>query len=158
MRIPEPAIEHLLTIWPVARLATTNPDGSPHQIPIVFCWHDGCFWSPIDGKPKRPGQPTRVANAIANPKGSLLIDRYDDDWEQLWWIRADIAITVLLLHEAEPQISSLAGVAIGKLEEKYNQYDSIPILRTPATILALRPTAITTWCVNDSAFQDSGIR
>ena len=45
--------------------------------------------------------------------------------------------------------------AIAKLEEKYSQYDSTPILREPATILLLRPTAITTWCVNEFTPQET---
>lgn len=146
MRLSEFVIEYLLTTWPVARLATLNVDGSPHQIPIVFTWHDGCFWSPIDAKPKRKVQLTRVANAISNPIASVLIDKYDDDWTQLWWIRADLEITVVQLHEAEPEILAIARQAISKLEEKYLQYASTPILREPATILSMRRTALTSWC------------
>ena len=146
MRISKSVIEYLLTTWPVERLATLNVDGSPHQIPIVFTWHDGCFWSPIDGKPKQKAQPTRVRNAIANPTASLLIDKYDDDWTQLWWIRADLEITVVQLHEADTETLEIARQAKRKLEEKYLQYDSTPGLRKPAIILSMRPTALTSWC------------
>ncbi len=146
MRISESVIEYLLTTWPVARLATLNLDGSPHQIPIVFTWHDSCFWSPIDGKPKQKAQPTRVRNAIANPVASLLIDNYDDDWTLLWWIRADLEITVVSLHEADPETLETVTHAKRKLEEKYLQYKSTPVLREPETILSMRPTALTSWC------------
>ena len=146
MRISESIIEYLLTTWPVARLATLNIDGSPHQIPIVFTWHDGCFWSPIDGKPKQKAQPTRIQNAISNPVASLLIDKYDDDWTQLWWIRADLEITVVHFDDAEAEILEIARQAKTKLEEKYLQYGSTPVLREPATILSMCPTAFTSWC------------
>ncbi|MCZ6501524.1 MAG: hypothetical protein O6945_03305, partial [Gammaproteobacteria bacterium] len=129
-----------------ARLSTLNVDGSPHQIPIVFTWHAGCFWSPIDGKPKQKVQPTRVQNAIANPVASLLIDKYDDDWTQLWWIRADLEITVVQLDEADTETLKIVRQVKTKLEEKYLQYGSTPVLREPATILAMRPTALTSWC------------
>jgi len=146
MRISESVVDYLLTTWPVAHLATLNADGSPHQIPIVFTWHDGCFWSPIDGKPKQKGQPTRIQNAIANPVASLLVDKYDADWEQLWWIRADLEITVVHLHEADAETLEMARHAKSKLEEKYHQYEYTPVLREPSTILSMRPTALTSWC------------
>lgn len=146
MRISESVIETLLATWPVARLATLNVDGSPHQIPIVFTWHGGCFWSPIDAKPKQKAQLMRVENAITNPIASVLIDKYDDDWTQLWWIRADLEITVVQLDAADPESLEIARQAIRKLEEKYLQYESTLILREPATILSMRPTAFTSWC------------
>ncbi len=156
MKISESVTEDLLTIWPVARLATINTDGSPHQIPIVFAWHDGCFWSPIDGKPKQSVQPRRVNNAIHNPFGSLLLDSYVDDWTQLWWIRADLEIKVILLDEADSKTMGAVNQVIRKLEEKYRQYDDTPVLRSPATLLMLRPTAMTSWCATEEAALNSG--
>lgn len=146
MKISDAVVKYLLATWPVARLATLNLDGSPHQIPIVFTWHDGCFWSPIDGKPKRSGQPTRVDNAIANPVASLLIDKYDVDWTRLWWIRAELEVTVISLNEVNPEMLEQARRAERKLEEKYPQYESTAVLREPATILSMRPTAMMSWC------------
>jgi PPOX class probable F420-dependent enzyme len=145
MKISDTAVNYFLTTWPVARLATLNLDGSPHQIPIVFSWHDGCFWSPIDGKPKRGGQPTRVDNAIANPAASILIDKYDDDWTQLWWIRAELEVTVIHLNEVNPEMLLQGRRAERKLVEKYPQYKSTAVLREPATILSMRPTAMMSW-------------
>ena len=145
MKISDTVVKYLLATWPVARLATLNSDGSPHQIPIVFTWHEGCFWSPIDGKPKRSRQPTRVDNVIANPIASLLIDNYDADWTRLWWIRAELKITVIRLDEVNPETLKQARQAKRKLEEKYPQYESTAVLREPATILTMRPTAIMSW-------------
>jgi PPOX class probable F420-dependent enzyme len=145
MKISDTLVNYFLTNWPVARLATLNLDGSPHQIPIVFSWHDGCFWSPIDGKPKRGGQLTRVDNAIANPAASILIDKYDDDWTQLWWIRAELEVTVIRLNEVNPEMLQQGRRAERKLVEKYPQYKSTAVLREPATILSMRPTAMMSW-------------
>ena len=145
MEISEIVVEYLFATWPVGRLATLNSDGSPHQIPIVFTWHDGCFWSPIDGKPKRSVQPARVDNVIANPTASLLIDNYDADWTRLWWIRAELEVNVIRLHEAESETQEQARQAKRKLEEKYPQYESTAVLREPATILSMRPKAILSW-------------
>ncbi len=152
MKISDTVVKHLLATWPVARLATLNSDGSPHQIPIVFAWHDGCFWSPIDGKPKRTGQLTRLDNVIANPIASLLVDEYDVDWTQLWWIRAKLDVTVIRLDEVNPETLEQATQAIKKLEEKYPQYESTAVLREPATILSMRPTAIMSWSASRVEF------
>jgi|TARA_B100000809_G_C15127836_1_gene527047 PPOX class probable F420-dependent enzyme len=145
MRISEVAMQHLLSTWPVARLATMNVDGSPHQVPIVYVWHNGRFWSPIDGKPKQKTQLTRIDNLIANPKASLLIDRYDDDWSLLWWIRADLEVTVMRLTEAGPEALKALNLVKKKLEDKYPQYRDTPVLQGSGTILSMHATAFASW-------------
>jgi PPOX class probable F420-dependent enzyme len=149
MRIPQAVIENLLSAWPLARLATTNVDGSPHQVPIVFTWHSDCFWSPIDGKPKQNNQLLRVVNALANPTGSILIDNYEEDWSRLWWIRAKIEISVIELTAASTNVQETAAEVVGKLKAKYPQYGSTEVLSEPATMLSMSPTAWTSWCASE---------
>lgn len=43
----------------------------------------------VDHKPKSTRALKRLANIEANPAVSLLVDHYSDEWEQLWWARAD---------------------------------------------------------------------
>lgn len=74
---------------PVARLATVTADGAPHLVPVVFAVHGGTVYTAVDGKPKSTQQLKRLANIAANPRVSLLVDHYADDWTTLWWIRAD---------------------------------------------------------------------
>lgn len=155
MRIPQAVIESLLTTWPLARLATTNVDGSPHQVPIVFVWHAGCFWSPIDGKPKQNRQPLRVVNALANPSASVLIDHYEEDWSLLWWIRAQIEISVVELTEANKKVQQTTTAVVGKLKAKYPQYGSTEVLREPATMLSMSPTGWTSWCASEASLQQN---
>lgn len=31
----------------------------------------------------------RLANVASEPRCSLLVDHYEDDWSSLWWVRAD---------------------------------------------------------------------
>jgi len=45
--------------------------------------------SAVDDKPKRTTRLQRLANIARDPRVSLLADHYADDWEQLWWVRAD---------------------------------------------------------------------
>src|SRR5581483_12258899 len=71
----------------VARLATIDPDGRPHLVPIVFALDGDTLYSAVDRKPKRSTTLRRIENARARPDVTVLVDRYDDDWTALWWIR-----------------------------------------------------------------------
>jgi len=73
----------------VARLATVRPDGAPHVVPVVFAIDGDTVWLVVDEKPKRRRELQRLVNVRAEPRVSLLADRYDDDWKRLWWVRAD---------------------------------------------------------------------
>ena len=74
----------------VARLATITPDGRPHIVPIVFALDGDRIYSIVDLlKPKASTSLARLRNIEANPEVSVLVDGYSDDWEQLWWVRAD---------------------------------------------------------------------
>jgi PPOX class probable F420-dependent enzyme len=73
----------------VARLATVRPDGAPHLVPVVFALVGDLLYSAVDAKPKRTQQLQRLANVRREPRCSLLVDRYEDDWSRLWWVRAD---------------------------------------------------------------------
>jgi PPOX class probable F420-dependent enzyme len=47
------------------------------------------LYSAVDDKPKRTLQLQRLANIRAEPRVSVLADHYEDDWSELWWVRAD---------------------------------------------------------------------
>ena len=74
---------------PVARLATSRPDGRPHVVPVVFALVGDTVYSAVDAKPKQSDRLQRVTNIRADPRCALLVDHYDDDWRRLWWVRAD---------------------------------------------------------------------
>jgi PPOX class probable F420-dependent enzyme len=73
----------------VARMATVGPDGAPHLVPIVFAVHGEEILSIVDAKPKGTRALKRLRNLAANPHASLLVDEYNEEWERLWWVRAD---------------------------------------------------------------------
>jgi PPOX class probable F420-dependent enzyme len=99
----------------VARLATADAEGRPHLVPVVFAVRDDTVYSAVDAKPKRTTSLRRLANIAANPAVSLLVDHYEDDWEQLWWVRADGRGRVL-----DGSVSE-AVRAIELLRERYPQ-------------------------------------
>ncbi len=137
MKLPESRIRTIFARRPVAYLATVGAEGRPHQVPIVFAYLNGLFWSPVDGKPKSGTELTRVHNLRANPWMSLLLEEYDEDWSRLWWIRID----------GEGSVTQPANAdAISALEEKYPQYQEIPVLTESSTMLCITPTKTVSWC------------
>ena len=103
----------------VARLATAGRDG-PHVVPIVFAVAGDVVYHAVDHKPKRTTALKRLANLEADPRASLLADAYDEDWERLWWVRADGTARVLDPGDDE------AREAVRLLAERYEQYRSRP--------------------------------
>lgn len=73
----------------VAHLATVRPDGAPHVVPVIFALDGDRVWLVVDEKPKRRRELQRLVNVRGEPRVSLLVDRYDEDWGRLWWVRAD---------------------------------------------------------------------
>jgi PPOX class probable F420-dependent enzyme len=99
----------------VARLATADAEGGPHLVPVVFALRDETVYSAVDAKPKRTTSLRRLANVAENPAVSLLVDHYEDDWDRLWWVRADGRGRVL--DGSEPE----AARAIELLRARYPQ-------------------------------------
>src|SRR2546423_7646238 len=72
----------------VARLATVRPDGAPHLVPVTFAVRGDTVWTAVDAKPKRTRALARLRHVRAEPRVALLVDRYAEDWRELWWGRA----------------------------------------------------------------------
>ncbi len=106
----------LLDAAPVGRLATVTADGRPHLVPCCFVLLDDRVYSVVDGKPKSTSQLRRLDNIRANPATALLVDHYDDDWTQLWWVRADGTARV---------IDPVAGLSIGDRVEYVAAVDAL---------------------------------
>jgi PPOX class probable F420-dependent enzyme len=111
----------------VARLATVRPDGRPHIVPVVFVLDGDRISLAVDEKPKRSADLQRIQNIRANPEVSLLVDHYDDDWSQLWWVRAD---GLARLVEAGAEHEAAARL----LTAKYAPYQTGQAFETAVTI------------------------
>jgi PPOX class probable F420-dependent enzyme len=111
--------EPRLTAARVARLATTDPDGRPHLVPIVFALAGDTLYTAVDKKPKRSQQLRRIENARARPDVTVLIDHYEEDWNRLWWIRLRGRARVLETGKERER-------ALALLQEKYPQYRDEP--------------------------------
>lgn len=123
MRLSAEASREAFAAARVVRLATINPDGSPHQIPITFA----CCSEPadavvfaVDHKPKSGKPLRRVQNLAARPAVCLLADEWAEDWERLWWARADGMAQVLEETDAR------RAIALAALIARYPQYQEVP--------------------------------
>jgi PPOX class probable F420-dependent enzyme len=112
---PEEARERFASAR-VARLATADAEGVPHIVPLVFALDGETIYSAVDAKPKRTTDLKRLRNVAANPRVALLADHYADDWDVIWWARADGTGRVL---DGSPE-------AVALLRERYAQYRDAP--------------------------------
>lgn len=100
----------------VARLATADATARPHIVPVAFVVATSLpfgshmapkssrvIYSAVDAKPKRTTELRRLANVWENPAVALLADHYEEDWEALWWARADGVARVLEAGAPEAQ-------------------------------------------------------
>lgn len=102
----------------VARLATASVDGQPHLVPVTFALDGDLVAIVVDHKPKRSTALRRLANIAENPRVSLLVDQYADDWDRLWWVRADGRARVVV--EGAERTASIRS-----LTAKYSQYQAV---------------------------------
>ena len=105
----------------MARLATVGTDAQPHLVPITFALLDErTLVSAVDHKPKRTTALKRLENIAANPRVSVLVDHYEDDWQALWWVRADG------LARIEGGRTSKSAALVEALSKRYAAYRERP--------------------------------
>lgn len=104
---------------PIARLATADATGTPHLVPVTFALDHDVLYFAVDHKPKSTQVLRRLRNIEENPRVSLLVDHYADNWDALWWARADGHAEVW----SEP---SRCSTPIKLLQSKYVQYMERP--------------------------------
>lgn len=116
----------------VARLATVDGDGHPHLVPVTFAAHGpDRIVTAVDHKPKSTTRLKRLRNIAALPSVCLLADAYDDDWDRLWWVRADGEAVVVLppdAHDAHDarDARDVRAECVAALAAKYPQYQNRP--------------------------------
>jgi len=111
----------------VARLATVDARGTPHIVPVTFALEGDRIVTAVDAKPKRSTRLRRLGNVAANPRVSLLVDEYGEDWRHLWWARADGAARI---GEDGPELTRAFDV----LRDRYPQYRTVELVG-PAVVV-----------------------
>jgi PPOX class probable F420-dependent enzyme len=125
----------------VARLATLDAQLRPHIVPVCFAYDGKLFYTAVDLKPKRvpPERLARLQNIRAASSVALLIDQYDEDWTQLWYVL--IRGKARLIPKSARKERAWA---IRKLKAKYPQY-ARGMLADNAPIIRVTPQRTTSW-------------
>jgi PPOX class probable F420-dependent enzyme len=125
-----------------ATLATIAPEGVPRLVPICFVVHPELplVYSPIDEKPKRSADPValaRVRDLLVDPHVEILVDRWDEDWTRLAWLRGSGTAT-LIESGHEEHLPAIAG-----LRARYAQYVDHDLEHRPVIRIAIE--RVTAW-------------
>lgn len=123
----------------VGRLAFLDESDRPRVLPITFALFEGCVWSAIDDKPKRPGEPARLRYLRRKPQAALTVDLYSDDWDELVWVQVLGEVSIVDVADAP--------AALDALRAKYEQYRAA----SPAgPLLRLAPDRALWWSARSS--------
>jgi PPOX class probable F420-dependent enzyme len=96
-------------------LGTVGADAAPHVVPVCFVLEGNSIYFAVDSKPKRTRDLKRLRNIATNPRVTVLIDHYEEDWRRLWWVRVD-GLARVVADEDEIEM------AIALLQRRYAQY------------------------------------
>ena len=115
MRLPEGEARARFATGPVVGLGTADGQG----VVVTFTVDGDTIYTAVDQKPKSGTMLKRLRNVGENPMVTMLADHYSDDWETLWWVRADGRATILA-----DQRQMAAPLRL--LANRYRQYRQAP--------------------------------
>jgi PPOX class probable F420-dependent enzyme len=117
-------------------LATITTDGAARLVPIchVLDPERPILYTPLDDKPKEVADPyvlARVRDILREPRVSVLVEHWDEDWAYLAWLRCH-GLASLLDPHGETALEQRTAVA--SLRLKYPQYathrlETRPVIR-----------------------------
>jgi PPOX class probable F420-dependent enzyme len=119
-------------------LATAG-DGRPHLVPVVYAVDGDTVVTAIDHKPKSTRRLARLHNLERDPRCTLLVDHYEDDWDRLWWVRVDGTAVV---DGTPATVESAARL----LAERYPQYEEDP---PPGPVIRMTIERVTGWAASE---------
>ena len=62
---------------------------------VTFAVEGDAIYTAVDQKPKSEAYLKRLRNVGENPWVTMLADHYSEDWDRLWWVRADGRAAIL---------------------------------------------------------------
>jgi len=133
-----PAQDRFLRSARTGHLATADAKGRPQVVPVCFVFDGQAIYSVLDAKPKTTPlrQLRRVKNILANPRVSLVVDHYEENWDKLQYIL--VSGDAELLESDEKWV-----VAIAMLREKYPQYQAMDLDQSP--VIKITPVRYSPW-------------
>lgn len=123
----------------VGRLATVDEEGRPHAVPVCFAVAGGAVVTPVDEKPKDASATDlrRVRNVRADPRVTLVVDHYTEDWAELGWVQVRGTASVV-----EPDGSGHRR-AVTALRDAYDQYADHALGNRP--VIRIEPGHVVSW-------------
>ena len=112
----------LLTTARRAVLASSRPNGKARLVPITFVVDDGVLYTALDEKPKSVSDPrdlARVQDIERDPRVSVLVDVWSEDWTELGWLRLEGRARLI---EPDGESAAEHDHAVALLRSKYPQY------------------------------------
>jgi hypothetical protein len=137
MRLPPDEARARLAAHHHGVFCTLHPERGVDAVPCIYATDDeGRVGVPVDRvKPKASMRLQRERNLVADPRGTLLIEHWDEeDWSSLWWVRAQLRV------EEDPADAVVADLA-DRLSRAYVQYRDKPF----ESVMVLRVVAVTGW-------------
>ncbi len=110
--------------------ATVDADGRPHVVPVCFATRGDELISAIDHKPKTGEVMARVRHLEADPRATLMADRWDEEWRRLGWVMVRGTARLEPPVNAEP------------LNGRFPQYQDMP---DHDALIVLLPESILWW-------------
>lgn len=129
---------HLLREARVARLGTAGAANQPLVVPVCYAYDGRHLYSAVDAKPKRTRQLRRLRNIAENPRVSLVVDHYDEDWTRLAYVVVEGPAEVL--HDG---VEFARGVDL--LLAKYPQYRTMGLDRTSGALIKITVERVLAW-------------
>ncbi len=120
----------------MGRLGTIAGDGRPRLVPVCYALSGDSVVMAVDEKPKRGGKLARLRDIERDPRVTLLVDRYEDEWTRLAWVRIAGLATVLERGGEHP-------VALEALRARYPQYGSMGLEALP--LIVITPERVVGW-------------
>lgn len=121
----------------MGRLGTISASGRPHLVPVCYALHEGVVVIAVDEKPKRETLGlARLRNIRRDPRVTLLVDRYAEDWSRLAWVRIDAVASIVDSGAAN-------SGAMTALRARYQQYEGMALEQLP--LIVLQPERISSW-------------
>jgi PPOX class probable F420-dependent enzyme len=126
----------------VARMATADKSGSPLVIPVCFAYDGRYIYTPIDKKPKRVDAwgLKRIRNILENPRLSLVMDEYSEDWSRLYYLIIHGSGEVI--RGGDEYQNSFAILSV-----KYPQYKKMRLEEEGLPVIKIVPEKIVSWGV-----------
>ena len=125
------AVRGLLESARRATLGTLGPDGRARLVPVCYAVETPAghlvLWIALDAKPKAVPDPralARVRDIERDPRVSVLVDHWSEDWSSLAWARLEGTAELV-----EPPIP---GNVVAALLARYPQYATHDLPVRPA--------------------------